>query len=85
MNDKILIKQKEKELERKGIILIESVVETPNEGEVLGISDMIEEKALKTLKIGDYVMYNKHAGMQINYQKNPYIIIDYQDIIAKIQ
>jgi len=38
-----------------------------------------------TLKVGDKVIYNKYSGTEIKIDDEDYIIIDLNDILAKIE
>jgi chaperonin GroES len=48
--------------------------------EVLAISDKV-----KNLAVGDKVFYKKYAGTKIKYERQEYIIIEVEDVIAQVK
>lgn len=66
--------------EDKGGIIIPDNVEKNKEYKVIGIGDLVED-----LKVGDYVLLAKYTGTEISKDGKNYIIIDEDEIIAKVE
>ena len=81
-NGKILIKEIEKKKENKtesGIFLPENdKVERVSvvEGEILNVSDGVE------VETGQNVVISRYGGMEIEIEKEKYLIINEEDILA---
>ena len=82
LNGKVVIKQKPKDTMRGSIIIPDEAGETYNEGEVIVIAEGIESCKLIA---GDWVYFNKHAGSILKLNNITYLLMDYDDIICKIQ
>jgi chaperonin GroES len=81
---KVLIKPSVAEAKTSGGIYIpESAQETPNQGEVILIGEIIDPKTnvAPTLKVGDKVMYGKYAGTNFEIDGEKYILLAIQDIL----
>ncbi len=79
LGSRVLIKQEEAlEQTQSGIYLPNSAKEKPTVGEVIAIgsSDELE------VKVGDKVMYQKFGGTKIEVEKQEYILLDQDDILA---
>ncbi len=70
-----------------GIILPESSLEQPMRGEIIAIGDGDnldgENKGMK-VKVGDQVIFNKYAGVEMKIEDVTYIILRQIDIIGVI-
>ncbi|WP_448375224.1 co-chaperone GroES [Fervidobacterium sp.] len=65
-----------------GIVLPDAAKEKPMKAEIVEVGKLPEEC---TLKVGDKVIYNKYSGTEIKIDEEDYIIIDVNDILAKIE
>jgi len=64
-----------------GILIPETVKESPKEGLVIAIGDSTEIK----VKVGDQVIFAKDMGFEINYEGNSYLILPSKAILAVIE
>lgn len=76
---KVLLEIMEQKKEKDGIIIPESV-EKECEYKVIGIGDLVED-----LEVGDYVLLAKYTGTEISKDGKDYLIIDEDEILAKIE
>ncbi|WP_448379056.1 co-chaperone GroES [Fervidobacterium sp.] len=65
-----------------GIVLPDAAKEKPMKAEIVEVGKLPEDC---TLKVGDKVIYNKYSGTEIKIDEEDYIIIDLNDILAKIE
>jgi len=85
LGDRLLIKPiKEEEKTEGGIVLPDSAKEKPMKAEVIAIGDGDDVKDMD-IKVGDKVIYSKYSGTEIKIDEEEYIIIDAEDILAKIE
>lgn len=76
---KVLLEIMEQKKEKDGIVIPESV-EKEREYKVIGIGDLVED-----LEVGDYVLLAKYTGTEISKDGKDYLIIDEDEILAKIE
>ncbi len=82
IGERILIEPIEEELKSAGgLVLPEKAKEKSQKAEVIeiGSSDEI------SVKVGDKVIFAKYSGNEINVGDKKYVIIDWSDILAKIE
>jgi len=85
LGDRLLIKPiKEEEKTEGGIVLPDSEKEKPMKAEVIAVGEGEDIKDLD-LKVGDKVIYSKYSGTEIKINDEEHIIIDAEDILAKIE
>jgi chaperonin GroES len=65
-----------------GIVLPDAAKEKPMKAEIVEVGKLSEDCVLK---VGDKVIYNKYSGTEIKIDEEDYIIIDVNDILAKIE
>ncbi|MGC8819945.1 MAG: co-chaperone GroES [Fervidobacterium sp.] len=65
-----------------GIVLPDAAKEKPMKAEIVEVGKLSEDCQLK---VGDKVIYNKYSGTEIKIDDEDYIIIDVNDILAKIE
>ncbi|HOB16260.1 MAG TPA: co-chaperone GroES [Defluviitoga sp.] len=83
LGNRLLIKPiKEEKKTEGGIVLPDSAKEKPQKAEIVEIGKLEEEF---DLKIGDKVIFSKYAGTEIKIEDVEYIIIDVDDVLAKIE
>jgi chaperonin GroES len=90
LNDKIILKPiKEDEKTAAGIILPQTVEEKPEKGEVIAVGPgkLLEngQRAPMSVKVGDIVIFKKYSPDEIKVDKEEYLIISEDDILAIIQ
>lgn len=82
IGERLLIKPiKEEVRSAGGIVLPEKAKEKSQKAEVIeiGSSDEI------SVKVGDQVIFAKYSGNEIKMDDEDYVIIDWSDILAKIE
>ncbi len=85
LGNRLLIKPiKEEEKTEGGIVLPDSAKEKPMKAEVIAVGEGEDIKDFD-LKVGDKVIYSKYSGTEIKIDDEEYIIIDAEDILAKIE
>ena len=85
--DRILIKRIEKKKAKKGSIIIpDSAVEKPQEGEVVAVGNgkVLEDGTTVNLDVkkGDRVLFGKYAGNEIKIDDQEYLILREDDVLA---
>lgn len=65
-----------------GIVLPETAKEKPMKAKVMEVGKEVEDL---DVKVGDKVLYSKYAGTEIKIDDEDYIVIDQDDILAKIE
>lgn len=76
---------KKEETTASGIVLPDSVKEKPQEGTVVAIGSLRNEKGEKIdfdVKVGDQVIFSKFAGTELKYGEKEYLIMREDDILA---
>ncbi len=66
-----------------GIIIPDTAKEKPQRGTVVAAGHGKKDEPI-TVKIGDTVLYGKHAGSEIEIEGNKYTIMKESDILAII-
>jgi len=90
LGDRIVVEQLEAEAKTKGgIIIPDTAKEKPQEGKVIAIGKGRVDNNGKLIpmevKVGDKVLYGKHAGTEITLDGNEYMILREEDVLAVIQ
>ena len=87
LGDRILIKPiKEKERTESGIYLPESAREGKKEAEIVALGKDRDGNEIKIpLKVGDKVIYGGYSSDEFEMNGEKYLIIDYKDILAKLE
>jgi len=81
LGERVLVKPLEEEQKTiGGIILPEKSKEKSIKGEVLAVGKLQDIE----LKVGDKILYSKYAGTEIEVENEKYLIIEKNDILAKI-
>lgn len=88
LGDKVVIKKIE--LEEKtvsGIVLPSSAKEETNIAEVIAIGKEIldDDKTKNELKVGDKVLFSKYAGTEVELEREKFIVLKYQDLLAVVK
>lgn len=66
-----------------GIIIPDTAKEKPQRGKILYVGNGVKDEAM-TVKVGDTVLYGKHAGQPINIDDKPCLIMREADILMII-
>ena len=84
LHDRVVIEPIESDSVTKGgIIIPDNAKEKPVKGSVIACGDGKKDEPV-TVKIGDVVLYGKHAGMNIEIDGKKYLIMREADILAII-
>jgi chaperonin GroES len=79
LGTRVLLEIIEKEEIKDGIVLPDSA-EKNREYKVVGVGDLVEE-----VEIGDFVLLEKYTGTEISKDGIKYLIIEEEEILAKIE
>jgi chaperonin GroES len=89
LGDRVVIKMIEsEETTKSGIVLPGSAKEKPQMAEVLAVGPggLVDGKEVKMeVSIGDKVIYSKYAGTEVKVDKEEYIIVRQNDILAIVE
>ena len=90
LGDRVVIKPLEAEEKSKGgIIIPDTAKEKPQEGKVVAVGKgKMDDKGKNIpveVKVGDKVLYGKYAGTEINLEKEQYMILREEDILAVVE
>ena len=79
---------KEEEVTTSGLVIPDSAKEKPQHGLVVAVGPgkLNDAGVVETLELGDgdRVLYQKYTGQDITVDKTEYIIIRFQDVLAKL-
>jgi chaperonin GroES len=84
LGERVLLKQKKEEKTAKGIYIPESVKDEKKQGIVVSIGSGLTEKNTG-IKPGDSVLYGGYSSEEFEIDGDKHIIIEYKDIVAKIE
>ena len=80
---------KEEEVTASGLVIPDSAKEKPQHGHVIAVGPgkMNDAGVVETLELdaGDRVLYQKYTGQDITVENQDYIIIRFQDVLAKLE
>ena len=86
LGNKIVLKQLEaEETTKSGIVLPGQAKEKPQEAEVIAVrpgGNIDGKEVVMHVNVGDYVIYSKYAGTDVELDKEEYIIVKQSDILA---
>ena len=82
LGERVLIKQtKQEEVTKSGIVLPDTASkEKPIIGEVTAIGE-----AIKEIKIGDKVIYEKYAGTEVKDNDDVYLLLEVKNVLAVVE
>ena len=80
--DRVLIEPvPAEEVTMAGIIIPDSAKEKPLKGKVLAVGTGVKDEPM-VLKTGDFVLYGKYAGTEIEYEGVKYLMMRQSDVLA---
>ena len=90
LTDHIVLKPVEQEeITTSGIVIPDSAKEKPQHGNVIAVGPgkMNEAGVIETIDLttDDRVLYQKYTGQEITVDKEEYIVIRFQDVLAKLE
>jgi chaperonin GroES len=89
--DKIVVKVEETKEQRTaaGIIIPDSAQEKPQVGEVIAVGEgkPLDNGQIRPLKVkvGDYVVFNKYAGTEVELEGEKYLILSEDEVLAILE
>ena len=87
--DRVVLKQLvAEETTASGIVLPGQAKEKPPQAEVVAVGPggVVDGKEIKMqVKVGDKVIYSKYAGTEVELDKEEYIVVKQNDILAVIE
>jgi chaperonin GroES len=66
-----------------GVLLPETAKEKPQQGTVKALGD--PDEMMTDLKVGDRVLYPKYTGTEIKYDGETYLLMNEDDVLARIK
>lgn len=66
-----------------GVLLPETAKEKPQQGTIEAVGD--SEEMMTDLKIGDRVLYPKYTGTEIKFEGKTYLLMNEDDVLARIK
>jgi len=90
LGDKVLVKRLEaEEVTKGGIVLPDTAKEKPKEGKVIALGDGPQLKDGKRgkfqVKKNDRVLFSSYAGTEVNVDREEYLVMSEDDILAVIE
>ena len=91
VTDHIILKAVEaEEITTSGLVIPDSAKEAPQHGHVVAVGpgrplENGEVQSMDDIKAGDRVLYQKYTGQDVSVDSEDYIIIRYQDVLAKLE
>jgi len=86
LGNRVVIKRRQAQMSKGGILLPETAKEKPKEGEVIAIGPgkTDEEGKIEKLnvKIGDIVLFGSYAGTEVKLDDEEYLIMSEDDILG---
>lgn len=85
LGDRVVLKQlKAEETTKSGIVLPGQAQEKPQQAEVVAVGPGTEKVKME-VKVGNQVIYSKYAGTDVKLDKEEYIIVKQEDILAVVE
>jgi chaperonin GroES len=90
LTDHIVLKAVEQEeMTTSGLVIPDSAKETPQHGHVVAVGPgkLSDAGTMITLELeeGDRVLYQKYTGQEVTVDQQDYIVIRFQDVLAKLE
>ena len=80
--DRVLVEPKEAETKTaSGLYIPDTAKEKPQEGKVIAAGPGKKDEPME-VKVGDEVIYGKHAGTEVTVEGKKYLIVKQSDILA---
>ena len=90
LTDHIVLKPVEQEeITSSGLVIPDSAKEQPQHGHVVSVGPgkLSDSGVMETIELneGDRVLYQKYTGQEITVDKQEYIVIRFQDVLARLE
>lgn len=85
INDRVVVLPSDPESKTKGgIIIPDSAKEAPARGEVIAVGPG-KDGNIMSLQPGDWVMYGRYAGIEIEWDGKKYLVLREDDILVIVE
>jgi len=89
LHDRVVVRRAEEEqVTAGGIIIPDNATEKPSRGEVIAIGNGTRnangELQALDVQVGNVVLFNKHAGTDVNVNNEDFVIMHEEEIVAVI-
>ncbi|MCQ2529850.1 MAG: co-chaperone GroES [Lachnospiraceae bacterium] len=85
LGDRVVLEQlAAEETTASGIVLPGQAQEKPQQAKVVAVGPGTEEVKMQ-VKVGDVVIYSKYAGTEVKLDKDEYVIVRHDDILAIVK
>ena len=89
LHDRVVVRRAEEEqVTAGGIIIPGTATEKPSRGEVVAVGNVTRDNngELQALDVvvGNVVLFNKHAGTEVNVDNEDFVIMQEEEIVAVI-
>jgi len=89
LHDRVVVRRAEEEqVTAGGIIIPDNATEKPSRGEVIAIGNGTRDANGKLqaldVQVGNVVLFNKHAGTDVNVDNEDFVIMHEEEIVAVI-
>ncbi|MEA1913451.1 MAG: co-chaperone GroES [candidate division WOR-3 bacterium] len=82
---RVLVKRVSEEEKKGGIIVPDTAKEKPQQGIVEAVAKVPKDEDPLPVKKGDKILFGKYGGTEVEYGDEEYLILDEDDILAKIE
>ena len=84
MGARVLVRPLEKEaMTKSGLVLPETAKEKPQQGVIEALGT--EEEMMTDLAVGDKVLYAKYTGTEIEVEGVKYLVLEENDVLARLK
>lgn len=81
VGDRVLIRpDKAEEKTKSGIIIPATLADPPMRGEVIAVGPGVDGNMM-TVQKGDYVLYGRYSGQEIEYNEKKYVIMHENEVL----
>jgi chaperonin GroES len=90
LHDRVIVKRREGEHKTaSGIVIPDTAAEKPDQGEIVaaGKGQILEDGKVRKLdvKIGDRVLFGKHAGQTVKVHGEEFLVMREEDIMGVVE
>ncbi|MDD2560451.1 MAG: co-chaperone GroES [Bacteroidales bacterium] len=83
LSDRVLVKPAAAEQKTAGgIIIPDSAKEKPLKGEIIAVGPGTKDETMQ-VEVGDFVLYGKYSGTEVELDGEKFLIMRQSDILAK--
>lgn len=86
LGNRVVVKRREAQTSKGGILLPETAKEKPKEGDVVAVGPgkTLENGQIEPLcvKVGDVVLFGSYAGTEVKHDEQEFLILSEDDILG---